>query len=84
MRLSVQTLTGRTITLPGVVETDTIASLKKTLEDLEGAPAEAQALTWRGRTLGYSTSSFLNLSRPEHDERPLAYCTRPARRSAFP
>lgn len=65
---------GRTFTLQNLGDADTIASLKRQIEELERAPFEAQALTWRGRTLGYSTSSFLSLSKPEHDDRTLAYC----------
>ena len=72
--LSVETLTSRTFTLHDVSESDTIADIKRRIEALESAPVEAQALTWGGCTLGYSTSSFLNLSRPEHDQHTLASC----------
>ena len=70
----VQTMTSRTFTLHDVSESETIIDIKRRIEALESAPVEAQALTWGGCTLGYSTSSFLNLSRPEHDQHTLASC----------
>ena len=53
--LSVETMTSRTFTLHDVSESDTIADIKRRIEALESAPVEAQALTWGGCTLGYST-----------------------------
>jgi hypothetical protein len=74
MRLSMQTMTSRTFTLHDVSESETIIDIKRRIEALESAPVEAQALIWGGCTLGYSTSSFLNQSRPEHDQHTLASC----------
>jgi len=72
MRLSVETVTGRTFTLK--VESDwTIGKMKQHIATLEKAPTAAQELSWRGRTIGYCSSSFLGLSKPEHDERQLLY-----------
>lgn len=64
--------TGRTFTVKAN-ETDTVTVLKEKISDLEGAPADAQVLSWNGRTLGYAQSSFLSLSRPEHDDRELSF-----------
>ena len=64
--------TGRTLTV-NMREDESVATLKLNIASLEGAPVEAQELTFRGRTIGYSSSSFLGLSKPEHDERPLTF-----------
>lgn len=65
---------GRTFTLKDVQETDTVISLKRQIENLEDVPAEAQALTIGGRSIGFSTVPFFSFSQPEHDDRPLSYC----------
>lgn len=54
-------------------ESDTVLAIKQKIATLEGAPEAAQELSYRGRTIGYCSSSFLGLSKPEHDERQLTY-----------
>lgn len=71
--LSIETVTGRTFTLKADGATTTVGELKAMIAAQEGVPAEAQVLSWKGRTLGYAASSFLGLSKPEHDERTLSY-----------